>query len=262
MRNYPLSANASIFAAFNSFANNASSDVDAALITACVCFEESFFYNIDLEYAKAMVNPPIFHEFSSIPYLTSTTRITNLTNLVLELNASNPSSFRETWTTATLRNSPVLQSKILDIFVAEISPLTNATGLLPALIMRPITKPTVSHFSKRGGNALGISLSDALLIPMSLTIRWSSPSDDARITAAALRVIDQSVAIAKTMGLDHPFIYQNYASLNQDVFAGYGETNLQRLKEVSRRYDPDGVFQRLQPGYFKLSGANGGAEGH
>lgn len=44
----------------------------------------------------------------------------------------------------------------------------------------------------------------------------------------------------------------NYAGQDQDVFAGYGEVNEERLKAVQRKYDPDGVFKTLQPGYFKL----------
>ena len=261
MRTYDISANASIIAAFNKFADEAPSDVDAALITACAYFEGRFFYSIDLEYAKPVVDPPIFHEISNIPYLTSTTRITNLTDLVVELNASNPSGFRETYTTATFRSNPALQSRILDIFIAEITPLGDAVGIIPALVTQPITKPMVSHFSTRGGNALGILPSDAPLILMSLAIMWLSPSDDARILAAATRIVSQSVAAAKEMGLDYKYIYQNYASLNQDVFAGYGEANLARLRDVSSEYDPEGVFQRLQPGYFKLSGVNGGSKG-
>ena len=44
----------------------------------------------------------------------------------------------------------------------------------------------------------------------------------------------------------------NYATLDQDVFAGYGEENHERLKRVQEAYDPEGVFKSLQPGYFKL----------
>jgi hypothetical protein len=36
------------------------------------------------------------------------------------------------------------------------------------------------------------------------------------------------------------------------VFWGYGEENLEKLKAVSKKYDPSGVFEKLQPGYFKL----------
>ena len=88
---------------------------------------------------------------------------------------------------------------------------------------------------------------------------WTSKSDDERIVAAANRVISASKSAAKAMNLDYKYIYQNYASLNQSVFAGYGTANQQRLIQISKKYDPDQVFQKLQPGYFKLSGANGGS---
>jgi hypothetical protein len=38
----------------------------------------------------------------------------------------------------------------------------------------------------------------------------------------------------------------------QDVFAGYGEENRGKMKEIQRKYDPEGIFDRLQPGYFKV----------
>ena len=40
----------------------------------------------------------------------------------------------------------------------------NATGILPALVMQPITKAVISYFSKNGGNALGIAEDDGPLI--------------------------------------------------------------------------------------------------
>ena len=55
------------------------------------------------------------------------------------------------------------------------------------------------------------------------------------------------------MDADYKYIYQNYASQNQDVFAGYGAANKQRLIDISRKYDPEQIFQTLQPGYFKLN---------
>ncbi len=71
---------------------------------------------------------------------------------------------RETYTTATFKNSAVLQVKILDLFVAEMEGVLNAAGILPALVMQPITKAVISHMSKNGGNALGIEEADGPLI--------------------------------------------------------------------------------------------------
>lgn len=57
---------------------------------------------------------------------------------------------------------------------------------------------------------------------------------------------------AKEMGMLHRYIFQNHAFEEQNVFAGYGKRNLRRLHEIRREVDPEKVFQRLQPGYFKL----------
>ena len=93
---------------------------------------------------------------------------------------------------------------------------------------------------------------------MNLAIMWSKASDDDRILAAAQRVRSGSITIAQRMGLDYRYIYQNYASLNEDVFTGYGEANRNRLIRISKETDPEQIFQQLQPGYFKLNDSNGG----
>lgn len=255
---HPATANASIYRAFENFANNAPKDPDAALITAYAYFQGGYFFSNDYEYAKPIAYPPVFKEFTSIPNITSTMRITTLSDLTLELNASSPGGFRETYTTATFKNSADLQIIITNLFVTEIDKLKGAKGFLPALVMQPITEPMIHLFQKNGGNALGIAEAEGPLILMNLAIMWSEKADSDRIIAAADRIIDNAHHAAQALGRDFRYVYQNYASLKQDVFQGYGGENLRRLGEVSRRFDPDQVFRKLQPGYFKLDGGNGG----
>ena len=81
---------------------------------------------------------------------------------------------------------------------------------------------------------------------------WNNAEDDKVVLQAQTNIIDKSVALAKKMGLHHPYIFQNYAGKGQDVFAGYGPVNRKRLQDIQMMYDPDGVFSRLQPGYFKV----------
>jgi hypothetical protein len=69
---------------------------------------------------------------------------------------------------------------------------------------------------------------------------------------AARNIVGQANATAWARGLGHRYIYQNYASLEQKVFLGYGPDSYDKLNDVSAKYDPSGVFQKLQPGYFKL----------
>ncbi|MCJ1266760.1 hypothetical protein MMC22_006645 [Lobaria immixta] len=254
MKVHPIALNASIIKAYDNFANNAPQDPDAALIVTFDYYQGQYFASNDYEYAKPVVNPPIFHEFMEIESISSTMRITDLTNLTLELRAASPDGVRDTYTTATFKNSPVLLAKLLEIFVSEVEGVKDVAGILPSLILQPITKPVASYFSKDGGNALGIVESDGPLILMSLSFMWSSAGDDDRIYATTNRIIDCSIAAAKKMHLDYKFVYQNYASRRQNVFASYGQANHDRLVQISRKYDPSQIFQKLEPGYFKLNG--------
>ncbi|KAL8646753.1 MAG: hypothetical protein Q9226_006730, partial [Calogaya cf. arnoldii] len=222
---HPPTANTSIFRAFENFANNASENRDAGLITAFAYAQGSYIFSNSYDYSIPTAYPPAFAEFTAIPNITDTQRITTLTNLTLELNASNPGGFREHYTTSTFKNSAVLQHNILDIFVSEIENIKNATNIIPALVMQPITEPMIHLFQKNGGNALGIMEGDGPLLLMNLAILWSFKADDERIISAARRVIERSNKVAREMGLEYRYIYQNYASLNQDVFKGYGEEN-------------------------------------
>jgi Berberine and berberine like len=81
---------------------------------------------------------------------------------------------------------------------------------------------------------------------------WSSPADDDRIFTAARNVVNRGVAAANAKGLGHLYLYQNYAAQEQKVFDSYGAKNKERLQHIHQKFDPRGVFTKLQPGYFKI----------
>ena len=56
---------------------------------------DTYIIASDLQYSKPIINPPILQNFTSVPgAVANTLRITNLTGLTQEFNASNPSGFR------------------------------------------------------------------------------------------------------------------------------------------------------------------------
>lgn len=65
----------------------------------------------------------------------------------------------------------------------------------------------------------------------------------------AVEMIDK---IAAETNSGHQFRYLNYCDEWQRPFEGYGEENWRFLKEVSRKYDPDELFQKGCAGGFKL----------
>jgi hypothetical protein len=48
------------------------------------------------------------------------------------------------------------------------------------------------------------------------------------------------------------FVYLNYAGGSQKVVSSYGKDNICQMWDVSKKYDPKGVFQHRLPGGFKL----------
>lgn len=152
--------------ALYNFNVNHHKDPYGAVILAYVYVAASniFVGSVDLEYGKPIADAPILANFTSIPNFRTSARITNLTDLALELNATQPGGFRETFWTFTVYNDVQIMTDIQGLFASQIPAIANATGMLPALVFQPISTAMISHFTSNGGNALGITAADGPLI--------------------------------------------------------------------------------------------------
>ena len=128
--------------------------------------EGIFLVGVDLEYGKPELDPPILANFTNIPSIETTVRITNLTDLAIELNSTQPAGSRETFWTFTVYNDDQIMTDIQDLFASHVPSIGNVSGLLPALAFQPISTAITSHFTSKGGNALGITAADGPLIRM------------------------------------------------------------------------------------------------
>lgn len=113
----------------------------------------------------------------------------------------------------------------------------------------------LKNMTKYGGNALGLEASKGPVHLMSVSFWWDDASDDETVYNWVGSFWDTILAKAKVMGIYNEWIYMNYASQFQNVIAGYGAENKARLQQIAAKYDPQGVWQTLQPGYFKLTHA-------
>jgi len=163
---------------------------------------------------------------------------------------------RQIWGALTIKPSFDLMQALLSIFIEESTSIKHIKDILPSAVFQAITTDEISHMSSNGGNCLGLLPSDAPLIISSFTIGYSGTPggrEDEVVSAVGRRVRERWERVAKEMGLWHPYVYINYADVEQDVFAGYGEENRERLRQIQRKWDPAGVFgERLQPGGFKV----------
>ncbi|KAI7490013.1 hypothetical protein KC351_g913 [Hortaea werneckii] len=256
-RVYPINETDTILNALNDFAYNAPSDPDAALIVAFAYAEQLGGYLIaaDLEYAKPEANPPIFDAFKNASYISDTTKVVSLPDLTLEFNSSNPGGLRETYWTATYQVDRQLLQYMVAEYQTQTDTILDVAGLGPSFVLQIITADELKYMARNGGNALGLSSEEGPLLLLNIAFWWNEASDDARVLQACQNIVDNTLAYAAERGLAKEYLYMNYASQYQKVVPSYGAANHAKLVQVARKYDPSGVFQRLQPGYFKLDGA-------
>jgi len=162
------------------FSNNHATGPYGAVILAYgyIPAQDTFLIVSQLEYGKPVVNPPILQNFTKILSIGGTMRISNLTGLMEELLWSTwaqvsercqvcPSwkliNCKQTYWTATFKNTAALTSHIQAIFVEEINKIKGISDFLPVCVFQPISKCIPSNFANNGGNALGMTPADGPL---------------------------------------------------------------------------------------------------
>ncbi len=91
-----LDAEPAMHQAFEDFNINVPSDPYAGVILAYAYVQSRDFFAMvgDYQYGKPVENPPILKNFTAITPIQSTLRLTNLTDLTVEFNNSNPGGNR------------------------------------------------------------------------------------------------------------------------------------------------------------------------
>jgi len=86
-----------------------------------------------------------------------------------------------------------------------------------------------------------------------LAAAWSSESDDAYLLNFLTSLVQSIDSASKAEGLYYPYIFLNDAGKGQWPFPLYGDgRSLPKMKAIAQKYDPDGVFQHLASGAFRL----------
>ncbi|OOF97839.1 hypothetical protein ASPCADRAFT_513492 [Aspergillus carbonarius ITEM 5010] len=143
-------------------------------------------------------------------------------------------------------SSPALKTAA-DIYTSSLEPIKSKEGLICSLTLQPYPISLLEKSIELGGNFLGLSPADGPLVSVLLLTYWKNREDDEQILGLMKGVLGRIDAEAKEEGQVVGFTFMNYASGFQDPVASYGVENMRRLQGVSRKYDPEGVFQRLVP---------------
>ena len=150
-------------------------------------------------------------------------------------------------TTTLKANADILKTS-LNKFYSSFEKIKDVPGLVYAATYEPCPVSLL----KAGRNSLGLDPKAGPLVLLLLYASWKDSKDDDQVLYETKNNLDAITQAAKETGQGSPYTYMNYAFSGQDPISSYGVEEKKKLIEVSKKYDPDGFFQKAVRGGFKL----------
>jgi hypothetical protein len=161
---------------------------------------------------------------------------------------------REIYYDISVQASYIIAQRSIDIFYAAITALDGVENAYPVLIWQHITAGSLKASTRNGGNAMSLDPEGGPLHVVQLACSWSNAADDDKVYKVMSDIMRTIKEESVALGVQSDWVYMNYASQFQDVIGSYGPSK-SKLQSIAKKYDPKGVYQTLQPGYFKLDRA-------
>lgn len=187
--------------------------------------------------------------FNSIWSVYSSSKVQSHTSAVESLGRSAPPGTRHMQGTTTIRNDAETLKAAYDIFCETTVELRNVKGLLFPFTYQAILP---AWMNKGDPNVLGLEDCAEPLIIFNCSLTWTKAEDDKQVRSTIQRALERIDAAAATRGADHPYRFMNYCMEFQNPYKGSGEASLRLMREASKKYDPEGLFQRGITGGFNL----------
>lgn len=159
------------------------------------------------------------------------------------------------WWSLTFKNDERLIRKNVDLhhqLVKEMKKESSDDEFETQCFFQPLPTIIAQHGAERGGNILGLERlkENAIVLLASIAVNGE---DQERLARGKMMEWKRKIEeYSKSVNGLLPFIYMNYADGPQDVIGHYGRKNVDKMRKVARKYDPEGIFHTREPGGFKI----------
>ncbi|THU85295.1 FAD-binding domain-containing protein, partial [Dendrothele bispora CBS 962.96] len=211
---------------------------------------EVFF--MDYSRIKPENDTDVFQAPLSVPFVRDTTRANaTLTSLIEEIDAAYPIGAHVSFRTLAFKPDAQFMIDWWQEGLRIFKPYEGNPNLNWTLIYAPMPLSMIKA-AEAVDDPQGLSSKNGSLILTNLTGFWMGNLDEDDIQSKLAQLLNWGRTTAEQRGLFNQWIYLNYASPDQDPYAGIPTANAQRLRDIRQSVDPDGVFKSLWPGGFKL----------
>ncbi|CAG9983684.1 unnamed protein product [Clonostachys byssicola] len=207
-------------------------------------------------YTQEVQNPPDIQPFVAIqPQMDqlNSMRMTTVKAAAEEQAAMAMTGVRCAYVNTTVKADGATLKAAAKIFSEALEKVKGLEGIVFSFTLQPYPLSLLEKTSRFGGNILNLGPEDGPLVSILILMYWKNASDDDIILTQSREILAAIDQDAQTRGTAVPYKYLNYAFSFQDPIASYGEENKKAMLEVSKKYDPNGLFQTGAVGGFKLS---------
>lgn len=200
-------------------------------------------------------NASSFAEWNAIPAIDDTMQVRNVVQWGKETIEAGPMGVRQVFYMITVKADSAVHQFAVDKFFELAAAASGIDGFFGNIVTQGINVPQMQQMQRNGGNALGLDPDEGARYILQVCISWNQAKDDEAVYKVASDILSATKEESVRRGASSDYVYMNYASQFQDVVSSYGSANKAKLQSISRKYDPQQVFQKLQPGFFKLDRA-------
>ncbi|KAF2796778.1 FAD-binding domain-containing protein [Melanomma pulvis-pyrius CBS 109.77] len=212
-------------------------------------------------YDAPVENPAAFKNFTDIANFTDLgTGVQNLTSLVRQTIGYQARVFRWKWYVTSIKFSNETMPIVIDTMVDVAKELIPQFNGFVGTAEEPITADHLAAARANGGDPMDLDPANGGVFFALYYAAYTDPADDDKAENYLQTLISRVESTTKAKGLYYPYYFFNNLGIKQEPFKFYGGgKSLPKLKIISKKYDPLGVFQKLVPGFKLGTGALDGA---
>ncbi|KAF2677439.1 FAD-binding domain-containing protein [Lentithecium fluviatile CBS 122367] len=197
-------------------------------------------------------DPAALRNLTSIPTTSGAVTVQNFSEVVGSTSGYSPRDRRWSFYNIAVKSAPPTMNLLYRHMREQADTILGGVNASVGAAVQPITVNHLKAAQNAGGDAIALDPSRGPFVIALYYANWFDPTLDPLIKQWELATIAAVKKDTQTRGLYYPWEFLNDSGQAQDPIGTYGYgKSLPRLKAVSKKYDPHGVFQRNVPG-FKL----------